>query len=322
MTRLLLVCVAVAAMVAAYFYTSANKSDGAGGEAVPLSAAQQSAVDSLSAIAGVVVQTEAGQVVGVRGGGKIDDQSAATLAELKTIRSLKLEACPLTADGIAKLTGIDDLERLALDGVEITADGLQQLQSAPKLRELSLATCQLSDDALDALGKMSSIESLDLSQTNISDAGLERLTGLTGLRRLYLNKTEVTGSGLLAMPSRDQWELLNLSGAPVGAALIECLGDMASLTTLYLDNTPIDDAMAGELVPALVQGAPNLQGLFLDGTQLTDAAVPALKQLAEMQQLAAVRLAGTQITRPVYDELAKAASEIRFAYGGGGVEED
>jgi len=322
MTRLLVICiVALAASAICYSWTT-SVVDESEEPVVSLPADQQAIVDELFEVEGVTMRRSGGEVITIHGGGSIDDRLAARVGKLTSLRSLHLESCPITEEGLAQLAGLDNLESLWLDGVNLTARGSASLQDLESLRELSLAGCELDSETLASIGKLERLESLDVSDTKSTDADLMHISGLSGLKRLYLMNTPVTGSGLTELVACDQIELLNLSGAPVDADIVDALRKMKSLDTLYLDATPVDDAMLSSIVDALVAEAPGIRGLFLDRTNLTDGSIESLSRLSQLENLAAVRIAETEITRSSFEELAASAPEIRFAFGSSAIEAD
>ena len=129
----------------------------------------------------------------------LNDKSVDALLELSNLRTLRLESCPITDRGLAKLAVLPNLEEFDLcHCLWIEGDGLEALASVPKLRELVLPASvgsdglahlpdfpaleevtipcpSLDDGIVDVLINCLKLKRVDIGRGNISDAGVERL---------------------------------------------------------------------------------------------------------------------------------------------------
>jgi beta-lactamase regulating signal transducer with metallopeptidase domain len=224
--------------------------------------------------------------------GTIDDRLIfAWTSRLKQLKSLQLFNCWLTDEGLNRLSHLRSLVRLNLSGdLEITDDGMAHLGTITTLKNLSLANAAITDKGLSQLKPLTSLESLVLHnapQAQVSDAGLASLAGCSKLRKLVVTNAKIEGRGLAPFTTLTS---LSLENNPVDDAGVETLVRNKQLTDLNLSGTRITD----NAFSVIAKNLPDLQKLNVRKTQLTDAGLEALKPLKHLRE---VRAAGTQITK-------------------------
>ena len=95
--------------------------------------------------------------------------------------SIDLSYSELTAEKLADLKEVKDLQALKLNKTQINDDGLEQIKQLPTLESLGLANTQVTDAGLAHLKELKALRALDLSYTQVTDAGLAHLQGLANL---------------------------------------------------------------------------------------------------------------------------------------------
>ena len=75
------------------------------------------------------------------------------LAKLAKLKSLSLEATPISDEGLKNLQDLKNLERLNLTKTQVTEAGLAHLQELPKLKELVVGFTGISDAAREEFNK-------------------------------------------------------------------------------------------------------------------------------------------------------------------------
>jgi len=232
------------------------------------------------------------------GEGAVDDRLIASWSpHLKQLKMLNLFNCTLTDAGLSELSKLSLLVRLNLSGeLQITDQGLTHLGTMTTLRHLSLSNAAITDEGLSRLKALTSMESLVLynaPQSQISDEGLARLAGFSKLEKLVITNAKIEGRGLAPFTTLTS---LSLENNPVDDAGVEILVRNNQLTDLNLSGTKINDK-AFKFIGANLS---NLKRLSVRQTQLTDAGLEALKPLKHLRE---VRAAGTQITQAGKDSL-------------------
>ncbi len=275
---------------------------------------EQAAYEAIQSVDGArITISEDGNVVKVVARGpQMTDAQAAHLTAFSQLRNLQVEGSAITDAGLEALRDMKNLETLRAERTSISDAGMRHLAEMTGLRELFVAGCPLSDAGLAPLGELTKLKLLNLNETSVTDAGLQHLAGLTKLESLYLRSTKVRGRGLQHLVNLENLRLLNLGSPSVTDASLEFAGQFENLEMLYLDTSAISDAGVSTLMESLRQRASGIKGLFLEQTQLTDAAVEPLLQLANLKDLTLVHLHATQITKPAFMKLVKSMPDVSF----------
>ena len=202
-----------------------------------------------------------------------EDDLLARLGGLKKLRTLRFCTCSrrLTAAGMGHLAEIRALRVLAIGicanrGKDLGAnfdDELAPLESLDNLEDLTLYGHGFTDRAMEHVARLRSLMRLELCETGITHVGLARVADLRSLRALSLRCFDMSAH---VFPDE------------TGEGL-ESLGDLTVLK--------------------LLKGLDRLEELTVDGDQVSEAAVPYLR---EMRSLVKLRFRGVK-TWPMSDGL-------------------
>lgn len=195
------------------------------------------------------------------GDAAIDDESAARLAELSSLRQIDLGRTKISDATLAKLAGLKNLEALFLQETGVTDEGLASLVSHGKL------------------------ERLDLSRTGVTGQGLDAVAKLPALRRLWLDETRLDATALPRLGSSPALVYLSLKSTGVAGEPLTSLKELKRLETLYLDDNRLTDDDLAYLADARqISGT-----LSLAGTSITDASVENLGKFSGVRTLSLER---------------------------------
>jgi serine/threonine protein kinase/Leucine-rich repeat (LRR) protein len=157
---------------------------------------------------------------------------------------------------------------------------------------------QITDDSLGNLTSLKKLRLVRLDDTSVTDAGLKYLAAIKSLTGLLVWGTAITGLGFDAFPPDSQLESLEFGGAQVndrGLAAIAKLQNVRNLC-LHCVKEVSDDGLA------VLKRMPNLSGLNLNGTDITNRAFATLNELTKLKSL------GLNNTRVSEVKLAKLES--------------
>jgi internalin A len=224
----------------------------------------------------------------------------------------------VTDVGVAHLRGLTHLRELRLGGAKVTGAGLVHLRGMTGLKQLDLQDIPLTDADLSNLEGLTRMEILTLTSPWITDAGLAHLKGMTQLKRLNLPLTGIRGEGLEHLELMNQLRFLNLTRSRI--ADLSFLPPLPALISLDLDGAPVDSPQLAFLSKASNleilglsltnvddTGLTKLEGfkrtlkrLRLSGTKITDAGIPSLLILENLEIL---DLADTKVTDATLDRI-------------------
>ncbi len=133
-----------------------------------------------------VERNDDGQVVAIRThitdppdrkGTKATDADLAAVAQLTSLKDLRLAGTRVRGTGLANLQGLDQLKTLDLTETQITDTALAHLQGLPNLRELRLQNCRaLTNDGLQHLHDCKQLARLDIRGIHsVREAGISAL---------------------------------------------------------------------------------------------------------------------------------------------------
>jgi Leucine-rich repeat (LRR) protein len=200
---------------------------------------------------------------------------------------VNLNSGKVSADLLAKLTALPEIERLSLSQSDVTDAALHSLKQLPELRYLDLSDTAITNAGLAQLALLPQLESLLLARTRITGAGLAALTKLKNLEGLELGGTAIQDAGLQHVAALPKLSFLDLSGTKIGDLGLHYLRKSTNIGSLNLTGTLVTDAGLTDL-----QGMPKLAGLNLGGTPVGDIGIKALGHLASLVEL---RLSKTQV---------------------------
>ena len=142
----------------------------------------------------------------------VTDQELRALANLRNLRSLRLDKGHVTDAGVRQLVGLTNLESLIIGTTEITDAGFAKLCNFTNLRTLNLGTSLVHDAALANLRQLDRLELLRLGSPYITDAGLGFLSRLEQLRFLILRDAKVTDAGIVKLAGSRTWSRFTWNG--------------------------------------------------------------------------------------------------------------
>ncbi len=122
----------------------------------------------------------------------VDDGQLECLADLDSVRFLRLESTGITDAGLQHVQGMASLEEISLYRTHVTSAGLEFLRGLTNLRSLGLNETEINDAGLKHLAGLKNLEHLWLDGTAVSDAGLPILSSLKQLKNLGLRNTRAT----------------------------------------------------------------------------------------------------------------------------------
>jgi Leucine-rich repeat (LRR) protein len=132
----------------------------------------------------------------------------------------------------------------------------------PNLKHLDVSGTNIEDEWLRHLAD-SELESLNLSDTPLSSAGLLNVASIVTLTDLKIERTRISADDVGLLQRLPVLQTLALDQCYGGRALIECLMNLRSLSTLIVTNSGLADDEV-----ALLRKLPNLKLLNLEGNKV------------------------------------------------------
>jgi serine/threonine protein kinase len=178
---------------------------------------------------------------------------------------------------------------------------LLALPCARKLAELTGLYIAFTPATADALRKCTQLTELAVSANTADDALIARLGAFRGLRVLWVNGVGGTPrsgkDGLVPVAKLPVWMLGLQHAKGITPKELQAVAANPAITDLNLAWAELSDTDVRHLT-----GAVGLKKLFLDGTGLTDAAVPDLLRIPGLDLL---NVTGTKITADGAKRLAR-----------------
>jgi hypothetical protein len=128
-----------------------------------------------------------------RGDGNISD----ALPYLKQLHPLRhvLMVGPVTDNGLALLSELDDIESMSIQGIAASSRGFESLAKLPRLRRLTLESVRTKSSDLKTLGRLPAVEVLKVGDSSMDDDALWELRAIPTLTQVSLFDTQVTRKG-------------------------------------------------------------------------------------------------------------------------------
>jgi hypothetical protein len=196
--------------------------------------------------------------------GLLDDDCVSQIAEISTVRRIRLYQCRLTShvwesiakwrqleeltltsaeisgEQISNIASLTALRSVTLDGTNIVDADLAHFSKLDRLTYMSLYRCRnIGDAGVKAFRDLASLVHLELDGTQVGDAGLEHLSGLTNLTYLGLASTAVTDAGLVHLSGMRGMSCLILDGTAVNGSGLGALTKMPKMYQLQLMNSQL-----------------------------------------------------------------------------------
>ncbi len=157
---------------------------------------------------------------------------------LPKIRTLNLNRCEITDEGVENLRPLKQLRSLFLNDTKITDAGLEKLNNLPLLVELQIAGTAAGDEGMKEIVKLPNLYALNVALLDrLTPRGIRTLASTHRLRFLFLNELDIRGASTeLAMNPLEQ---LVLDGCTSSDIDIENISGIKTLTDLSLSTTDI-----------------------------------------------------------------------------------
>lgn len=239
----------------------------------------------------------------------VTDAGLVNLKDLAGLTMLYLSGTQITDAGLEHLKGLVKLTTLDVTDTNVTADGVRRFRqtlhltrvigpgsppdhaitidvfSARRQRQRS------EDDPAAVLALKSVSRTMEMDATGCIDAltlrarttdnDLKAVAGLAGPARLALQQNAaISDDGLQYMGKLATLTSLWLDDIPINGQGLKYLKNLKHLSDLHLKNTNVNDDALQHLA-----ALPELRTLSLSGTRVTDAGLKHLKGLAELHSL-------------------------------------
>ena len=197
--------------------------------------------------------------------GALDDELVARIAEIGSIRRLRLLDCRLTSAVWQSIAELKQLEELTITVAGISGERMSNIASLTKLKSVTLNETNITDADLAHFSKLDRLTYIELYRCrNVGDAGVKAFGGLTSLVHLTLSGSKVGDAGLKHLSGLTKMEELSLDNTAVTDAGLVHLSAMRELRLLVLDGTAVNGSGLGALTKM-----PNMSQLQLMNSQLT-----------------------------------------------------
>lgn len=197
--------------------------------------------------------------------GALDDECVARIAEIGSVRRLRLLGCRLTSAVWQSIAELKQLEELTITVAGISGERMSNIASLTKLKSVTLNETNITDADLAHFSKLDQLTYIELYRCrNVGDAGVKAFGGLTSLVHLTLSGSKVGDAGLKHLSGLTKMEELSLDNTAVTDAGLVHLSAMRELHLLVLDGTAVNGSGLGALTKM-----PNMYQLQLMNSQLT-----------------------------------------------------
>ena len=186
----------------------------------------------------------------------IGDAELIELSRMRDLRKLNLVYSNITADGVAALSGMQNLSSLSVGKPGVDGSVLESLRNLPQLRTLQLIGIEVTKEQMANVSRFPSLTALCMTSSNVTDEALaEIFADLPNLRHLCLSGTQVTGKCLLEIASLSQLEELQLNHTQINDETVDALSSLPNLRVLGLENTEVSDSA----VSRFLEKRPNVE---------------------------------------------------------------
>lgn len=216
------------------------------------------------------------------------------LADLATLRTLRLHRNHLSGPIPAELAALSDLQDLNLQVNALGGRIPSAIGGLPRLRRLNLSFNQLEGAVPKELAALANLEFLDLSVNQLSGPIPPELGTLGKLETLFLSRNQLSDGIPEELGALVSLKQLWLNQNPLGGSIPVELGDIPGLTSLALASA----GLTGEIPSSLGQTA--LEQLLLHHNQL-NGSIPT--ELGNLTAMATLWLQGNDLTGRIPTEL-------------------
>jgi hypothetical protein len=166
---------------------------------------------------------------------------------------------------------IADRLELYVDATRVTDVGLGHLQDLENVNSLIVSGTAVTDAGLVHLQTLANLEELSIDHTHVTDDGLGKLSSCHELWFLGIDRSQATERGVAHLKNCRTLRWLTLRDAT--DETVARLADFTELERLYLDGAGITDAS----VPVL-SGMTQLESIIFVDDSLSEAGLGSLKQ--------------------------------------------
>lgn len=229
--------------------------------------------------------------------GTVNNAVVASVCQITQLKEFSLftQRSELTNDGLIPLKKLSSLEQLTIHGVAINDEGLAHLLDLKELKSLGLRLPNVRGEGLESIAQISQLGHLSLYCPQLTDSSLIPLRALQQLWNLGLSECpKVTGASFSALGDMPLLRNLSLHQTGITDEALSEIARRPTIMTLALSRNPgVTNKGLARLIP--LKRLRNLS--LVENPQLTDEAIPALKQLTESQpDLSAIYLKGTKLS--------------------------
>jgi internalin A len=268
-------------------------------------ASEADAIKNITAAGGKVQQDKIKKNRVVSGvtlnGPKITDAVVNNVLEFPSLSRVILRNAPnVTADGIAVLTKVKQLQSVELAGAIVSDDTAKDLATVNTITELTFEDGGLTDDGVKRLAALTKLQSLALNRNKqVRGSTVPALVAAKNLKYLVISECELGDlAGWSALKSLSNLITLALPQSGVTDAGLKEIGKLTQLKIVSLASCPITDMGLAQL-----KAMKSIENLNLTETRITEQAVPIL---SEMKRLQFLTLSEKQIGKSGVEALKKA----------------
>jgi hypothetical protein len=227
----------------------------------------------------------------------IDSNGLAPLASFAKLEDLNLEGSKITDDQLEQLTKVKSIRKLRFRNTGVTAAGIKKLTGLNELELLDLRDCtNIGDSGLETIATFTKLKSLLVNGEQVTDAGISHISALTELQLLVLPRSQVTDTGIAALSGTKKLKELDLFQAPISASGLAQLAEAKDLAKLKIRGTKVTSEGL-----RIIQGFKKLAELDLGETGIDDAAIDFI---STSEYLVDLNLLRTGITSKGIEKLA------------------
>lgn len=214
--------------------------------------------------------------------GQISDAGLDVLEHLPHLTELNLRRCSsLTADALARLKYVPQLERLHLLYTNIPDQGLEHLAVLKNLKVLDLRGCkQMGNAGLKHLSGLTSLIDLKLRTPSVDNTGIAHLAGLVNLKYLALEDCGIDNKGMPSLEGLNKLTHFNAMRTYLGDEGLKSLSDN-KLVDLRLRDTVV----LGPGLDFLEASRPTLEYLDLSETRITNDGLAKVAPFTRLKTL-------------------------------------
>ncbi|MGB7323244.1 MAG: hypothetical protein WBD31_00120, partial [Rubripirellula sp.] len=154
----------------------------------------------------------------------ISDQTLIDNPPVRSLETLCLAGCQVTAEGIASIGGQSQLTWLDLAHLPVGNDAVRGIAVSPqKIEQLTLEGTQVDSDLADWIGQAVSLRELDLSWTRTDDSVITAIEPVKKMSVLWMTGTQITDKSIPTISAMQELKSVDVQRTGVTAAGIASL---------------------------------------------------------------------------------------------------